>query len=392
MSSSRSFEEIFSSLQNLIELRENEEGAPVTRMPKCFCGKSDYYMSQSRELDDEADDLSEQQQDDSEPIYVESTPNGFRYAVCPACNPRLQCRLCEGTGHRVLKEVHVFESGEGEFEHITENISPNTCACTHTERIVELLNNAEIPCKYMEADIHSFQIDHLNDFQKKKMSDNIQKMILFCTHSASLIKGTKDPSHKYFMTLTGPVGSGKTLLATAALKLLIMDHGLSGRFVDFQFLLNQLKAEYEQKRSGETLFKQLRDVDILIIDEFGKGRNENEWQLEKLDDLVNSRYNSKKITIITTNYLPQTFKYDEKEIPIRTHKIKNDYWNPLGKPDTSSANTPVNETFWTQSLLERVGARMYERIIEVSEFIDFMNIPSYRKILGKSFLDLYNKK
>ncbi len=390
MSSSRSFEEIFSSLQNLIELRESEEGASVTLMPKCLCGKSDYFMPQAKDLEEELDE-SHEEQDDSEPIYIERSANKFRFAVCPACNPRLQCRLCEGTGHRVLKEVHVFETDDGEFEHSIENISPNTCACTHTERIVELLNQAEIPCKYMEADFQSFRFEHLNDFQRKKMNENIHKMESFCDSSAAIIKGGKASNHKYFMTLTGPVGSGKTLLATASLKNLIMNHNLTGRFVEFQFLLNQLKAEYEQKRSGFSILKHLIEVEILIIDEFGKGRNENEWQLEKLDDLINSRYNAKKITIITTNYLPQNFKYDEKEIPLTTHKPKSNYWSPSGKPDALTGNIPVNESFWTQTMLERVGARMYERILEVSEFIDFLNIPSYRKLMGKNFLDLYNK-
>jgi hypothetical protein len=34
---------------------------------------------------------------------------------------------------------------------------------------------------------------------------------------------------------------------------------------------------------------------------------------------------------------------------------------------------------------------MYERILEVSEFFDMTGIPSYRKLLGSNFLDLYIK-
>lgn len=46
---------------------------------------------------------------------------------------------------------------------------------------------------------------------------------------------------------------------------------------------------------------------------------------------------------------------------------------------------PVHESFWMQNLKERIGSRMYERLIEVSEFIDFTNLPSYRRVLGRDF-------
>lgn len=389
MNNNRSLEDIFSSLQSLSELREQEEGVKSQKfqIPKCRCGKNEYSCSNND--DNSVDELEDN--DPSHPIYIENTSKGMRYLVCPACNPRLNCPFCEGTGHRVLKKVHVFESDEGDIEHITEDLSPNTCICTDTERLVTLLNNAEIPCKYMEADMGYFKIDHLNEMQTRKLHDNIKKIHKFCSQAASITASEPHEGQKYFVTLFGPVGSGKTLLAVAALKITILNFGLSGRFVDFQFLLSQLKAEYEQKRSGESLLRILREIDILVIDELGKGRNENEWQLEKLDDLINSRYNARKITIITTNYLPQNYKYDEKEIPRILSKEKNYYW-PDEKPNLSQGNVPVHESFWGQSLLERVGARMYERILEASEFIDFMGLPSYRKFLGKGFLDLYMSK
>lgn len=392
MSTNRSFEDIFLSLQNLAELKEQEESATQSKnqIPACLCGKNEY--STSHEDPSEENDSDELEDNEpSEPIYIEHTTYGLRYAVCPACNPRLHCALCEGTGHRVLTKVHVFETYEGEVEHVTEEISPNSCSCTHTERLVTLLNNAEIPSKYMEAEMSLLKDDHLNEIQSRKLNENIQKIHKFCTQIASHILGKRSTNQKYFVTLFGPVGSGKTLLAVAALKMVIINYGFSGRFVDFQFLLNQIKAEYEQKRSGENLLNQLRNIDILIIDELGKGRNENEWQLEKLDDLINSRYNARKITILTTNYLPQHYKYEDKEIPRTINKEVTDFWRE-GKSNASQGNIPVHESFWTQTLLERIGTRMYERIYEVSEFIDFMGMPSYRRFLGKDFLNLYSSK
>lgn len=380
MSSNRTIEDIFSSLQNLAEMREHEEEGNHTIPPNCLCGKDQFALHQN---DDES---HSQEVHDHDIIYIESTPQGLRYAVCPACNPKLFCDLCQGTGHKTLKKIYLFETEDGDFEHEIDELSPNSCSCTLAERLVERLNRAVIPCKYMSADIHTIQTDHLNESQKRKLLDARDKTMEFCDlvgNSCNL----NFENQKYFLTLSGPVGSGKTMIAIAALKYLITTFNLAGRFVDFQFLLSQLKAEYEKRKSGETLLQELRDVDVLIIDEFGKGRNENEWQLEKLDDLVNSRYNAQKITIITTNYLPPELKYDEKEIPKLPSKTINNYWE--GKQDTLKSNTPVNESFWNQSLLERIGARMYERIFEVSRFVDFMGIPSYRKFLGKKFLNRF---
>ncbi|APJ04643.1 ATP-binding protein [Silvanigrella aquatica] len=393
MSANRSFDDIFISLQNLAELREQEESEnseKETSLP-CLCGKNEYSHSHEENTTDNQDSDDIEENEPSEPIYISNTSRGSYFAVCPACNPRLNCALCEGSGHRVLSKVHIFETEDGETEHVTEEISPNTCSCTHTERLVHLLNKAEIPSKYMGADISSFKDDHLNEMQSNKLNENIQKIHKFCTQVALNILDEQSKEQKYFVTLFGPVGSGKTLLAVAALKMVIINYGLSGRFIDFQFLLNQIKAEYEQKRSGESLLKQLREIDILVIDELGKGRNENEWQLEKLDDLINYRYNAKKITVITTNYLPKSYKYDDKDIPRTLNKEVNDFWRE-GKTNASQGNIPVHESFWTQTLLERIGARMYERIYEVSEFIDFIGLPSYRRYLGKGFLDLYSSK
>lgn len=383
MNESRTFEDIFMSLQKLAELREQEEiPSHKTHKPKCYCGRNEFTINQS---EDENEDLESGQL--KVPIYIKKNNLNFEFAVCPACNPRFECEMCEGTGHRILNKVHVYETEDGETEeHLIEELSPNSCACMHTEFLVNLLNSADIPCKYMEADFFNIKDEHLNEFQEKKLNENVQKIHKFCKQVATY---TPQIDRKYFITLFGPVGSGKTLLAVSALKMLIIEFGLSGKFVDFQFLLNQLKAEYEQNKSGEELLKKLRNVDILVIDELGKGRNENEWQLEKLDDLINSRYNAKKITILTTNYLPPSFKYDEKEIPRNQNRESQNYWGQENI-NFKNSNIPIHESFWNQSLLERLGSRMYERIYEVSEFIDFTGIPSYRKHVGKGFLDIYS--
>lgn len=148
----------------------------------------------------------------------------------------------------------------------------------------------------MKADINEIHDDHLNQTQKEKFAKNVNKSVSFIKKVSQQLKlNIKDYDEKHFLVLFGPVGSGKTFLSIICLKIAIINYGISARFVDFQYLLSQLKYEYEQKRFGESILKELRNVDVLVIDELGKGRNENEWQLEKLDDLINYRYNAKKL-------------------------------------------------------------------------------------------------
>jgi hypothetical protein len=67
--------------------------------------------------------------------------------------------------------------------------------------------------------------------------------------------------------------------------------------------------------------------------------------------------------------LPPEFSYDPARSGFRT--------------------APSNESFWEQSLPERIGARMYDRIVESSVFVDFIGLPSYRRALADDFIERY---
>jgi DNA replication protein DnaC len=291
-------------------------------------------------------------------IYLKSKGNRSEFAVCPACDPQPRCEECGGTGQ--LRRFNLLT--------LKDEIIAGACGCRTAQKRAELLNKIQLPQRYCSASFETLQLNHLgrNPALIQKLTDCRDRVIGFCENVAGYLSEQEPAPEKIFLTLLGPVGTGKTLMGSAALKWFVEETGCSARFVDFLFLLSQLRESYTQNSSEEKILKPLREADVLLIDELGKGRAEKAWQMEKLDDLINSRYNAGRVTILTTNYLPPEATYD----PVRA----------------GFRSAPANESFWEQSLPERIGARMYDRIVESSVFVDFIGLPSFRRFNAEGFL------
>jgi DNA replication protein DnaC len=317
--------------------------------------------------------------------FVRRLSSGSRtFEVCPQCNPRAACKVCHGTGNIIS-----INPSTG-----NEEIIPNHCECLIWEQRVARLNSAGIPEKYLLAEFSFDNIrygkKHLDAKTSNKFEENQAQIRNFCEHADTIIKQGVNPGDKYFLSLVGPVGTGKTYFAICALKDLILNFGHSGRFIDFQSLLNKIRDSYSKKTSEDDIMNPLRNTDVLLIDEFGKGRTENEWEIEKLDDLVNSRYNAGRVTIITSNYLPpELLKENIRQTP---HEAKPKSTSNQWFLQDDSARNQRAESYWTVTLPERIGERMYDRILEASLFINFTGIPSFRKSMAGEFLERVQKE
>lgn len=310
--------------------------------------------------------------------FVKRSKTGERhFEVCPHCNPRLTCKKCGSTGTLILKEATTGE----------EQAIPNGCDCIVWESRVRKLNAAGIPEKYLLAEFSFDNIQyakkHLPPNLAERVEENQARVRDFCEHANAVIKNGVEPGDKYTLGLVGPVGSGKTYLGVCALKDLIWQYGHNGKFIDFQALLHKIRDCYTKNLSEDDIMDPLRRADILLIDEFGKGRAEKEWENEKLDDLVNSRYNNGRVTIITTNYAPPHLVNSAQ--PAQRSASKNQATHWLLENDSDSKNHPFN-SYQTMNLAERIGERMFDRIQETTEWVDFTGIPSFRKKMAEEFL------
>ena len=97
----------------------------------------------------------------------------------------------------------------------------------------------------------------------------------------------------------GPVGTGKTTLAMLVSKAAIAA-GRSVAIYSLPRLLNEVRDTHRFDRSHIDLLDRLADVDLLHIDDVGAERT-NDWVLEELYSIVNTRYQDERSMIITTN-------------------------------------------------------------------------------------------
>ena len=86
----------------------------------------------------------------------------------------------------------------------------------------------------------------------------------------------------------------------------------------------------------------LSEVEVLAIDELGKGRG-SVFEEEVLDELIGRRYNNGKLTLFASNYPVEAVE------PPREGK----------------------QELWHQSLRTRVGERVFSRLHEMVAFLEF---------------------
>ena len=97
----------------------------------------------------------------------------------------------------------------------------------------------------------------------------------------------------------GPVGTGKTTLAMLVSKA-ALEAGQSVAIYSLPRLLNEIRDIHRADRSHIDLLDRLTAVDLLHVDDVGAERT-NEWVLEELYSIVNSRYEEQRSIVITTN-------------------------------------------------------------------------------------------
>ena len=247
------------------------------------------------------------------------------------------CSSCSGRGGSYVVDAEGYEVWQ-------------TCECKAQLRRQALFNSAGIGRRYATATLDSFEARTVEQ----------QKALQFARDFTLMY-----PSVGGGMLFWGPVGTGKTHLIVGIFRELTLRKGVACRFIEFGNLLQDLRRSFSQSTGDSALMLPLVEVELLVIDELGKGRG-TEWEETVLDDLVSRRYNAGRVTLFTTNFEPR------EESSARG----NAAYHGSQSPDTSGWQAP--------SLRERVGDRIYSRLCEMCEFVEMTGADYRRTAQGVS--------
>lgn len=224
--------------------------------------------------------------------------------VSAAAAEPVVCSFCFGTGMEVVP-------GKG----------ARRCRCRAEDNRKRLLEAARIPRRYERCSLGNYQPAANNGSQLRAFN-----------YAFRLAR--EYPSADRGLLFMGMCGVGKTHLSVAILRELIEKKGVPCSFYEFGALLKEIQNSYNpvSQTSELTVLSPVIEADVLLLDELGATKP-TDWVRDTMMQVINARYNEKKLTIFTTNY-------------------------------TDARRTPAEET-----LEDRIGARLRSRLYEMCKTV-----------------------
>lgn len=189
------------------------------------------------------------------------------------------CSFCSGTGWQFI---------------VDKGVRP--CHCRVEKRRAKLLAEASIPKLYSESSLQTYQ----------PSKGNLSQLRAF-NYAHTLVR--EYPIVDRGILFMGSVGVGKTHLSVGILRGLI-EKGISCKFYEYRALLKEIQNSYNPNTNASEMdiLAPLIGCEVIVLDELGAAKP-SEWVQDTIGLIINARYNEKKLTILTTNYL------DECQVP-----------------------------------------------------------------------------
>ena len=191
------------------------------------------------------------------------------------------CPLCDGTGWK--------EAGlEGGARRVTR------CDCVLAGRAERLLVQARIPARYEHCELSNF------DIIPGLHGDSASRALLVARR---FVEEYPLDQERRGLLFVGDVGVGKTHLAVGVLQELIRSKGVPGLFSDYRDLLKQIQNSYNPSVEATEMevLRPVFETEVLLLDELGAVKP-SEWVWDTVSYILNTRYNDRRTTLITTNF------------------------------------------------------------------------------------------
>jgi DNA replication protein DnaC len=193
----------------------------------------------------------------------------------------IDCSVCKGAGF-----VHpLLPTGKPDYSRVVP------CRCTQEtrdkERKTHLLRYSNLGA------LARFTFENL---QPQGRSGDQKKQELFSRAYEAAQAFAREP--RGWLVLSGPSGSGKTHLAAAIANECIRQ-GKPALFISAPDLLDRLRSAYRPASEipYDEFFDQVRGAPLLVLDDLGT-QAATPWSKEKLDQILNYRFNSELPTVI----------------------------------------------------------------------------------------------
>lgn len=232
------------------------------------------------------------------------------------------CTKCRGTGWEFLPALR----------------QSRPCSCRKTNQQDTLLTRARIPLRFKNCNLGNYYPQGKPNSPEHTSQARAQQD---CHHFLK-----EYPAIDYGLLFLGPCGVGKTHLSAAVINKLITWKNVPCLFYDFRDLLKEIQGSYNPNTHAteSVVLDPVYKAEVLVLDELGANKP-TAWVQDTITQIINTRYNEKKITIITSNYL-----------------------------DTPLPGTKPGE----ETLTDRVGARLRSRLYEMCKTI-LVQGEDYRK-------------
>ena len=233
--------------------------------------------------------------------------------------PDSVCEICFGTGTRIDPEK-----------------GASACSCQTLTQGARLFRAARIPARYANCS--------LDNFTRVPNSSQDDAFLYACRLVLDY------PAVDRGLLFMGPAGVGKTHLAVSIMKGLL-SKSFAAVFYEFGSLLKEIQDSYNpvSRTSELRVLAAVYQADVLVLDELG-ATVPTDWVRDTMYQIINKRYNDKKLTIFTTNYSDES-------------KITASEWE--GPRTFSSKKANADRIREMTTLEDRIGTRLRSRLYEM---------------------------